>query len=134
MAQGTVLVTDSRTGGGLAQSYPRLLINVGGKVLFSAIVRGQDAVRCMSVWPAQGPPRLLRCGGFTSSSAVSDGAGIEVVGDSVYLSGLDGVRGMYLWKSGGTAAETILVQDIHLGPGSSSPRYLTNVNGTLFFD
>ena len=38
-----------------------------------------------------------------------------------------------LWKTNGTAAGTVLVKDIRPGSGSSSPRYLTNVNGTLFF-
>ena len=40
---------------------------------------------------------------------------------------------MELWKSTGTAAGTVLVQDINPGSVSSGPRYLTNVNGTLFF-
>ena len=38
-----------------------------------------------------------------------------------------------LWKSDGTEAGTVMVEDIMPGPGSSSPEYLTNVNGTLFF-
>src|SRR5262249_44439761 len=55
----------------------------------------------------------------------------------------DGVNGVELWKSDGTAAGTTLVKDIYPGggpgyfggfyPNSSSPLNLTNVNGTLFF-
>src|SRR5262249_45487922 len=37
-----------------------------------------------------------------------------------------------LWKSDGTPAGTRMVKDINPA-GNSSPQYLTNVNGTLFF-
>ena len=45
------------------------------------------------------------------------------------------MTGQELWKSDGTAGGTVLVKDIDFRPGgsSSSPRFLTNVNGTLFF-
>ena len=44
------------------------------------------------------------------------------------------MTGQELWKSDGTAAGTTLVKNIRPGSGtSSSPRELTNVNGTLFF-
>ncbi len=42
-------------------------------------------------------------------------------------------HGKELWKSDGTSTGTVLVADIRPGPASSGPRYLTNVNGTLFF-
>ncbi len=38
-----------------------------------------------------------------------------------------------LWKSDGTSAGTLLVRDIKPGLGDSRSRYLTNVNGTLYF-
>ncbi|MCS7160372.1 MAG: hypothetical protein RMJ19_07865 [Gemmatales bacterium] len=41
--------------------------------------------------------------------------------------------GEELWMTDGTPAGTTLVRDIVQGTGSSSPRFLTNVNGTLFF-
>jgi trimeric autotransporter adhesin len=37
-----------------------------------------------------------------------------------------------LWKSNGTEAGTVMVKDIKPG-ASSSPSYITNVNGTLYF-
>jgi ELWxxDGT repeat protein len=37
-----------------------------------------------------------------------------------------------LWKSDGTEAGTVMVKDLNAG-SPSRPRYLTNVNGTLFF-
>ena len=42
-------------------------------------------------------------------------------------------NGWELWKSDGTAAGTVLVKDIRAGHDGSIPGYLTNVNGTLFF-
>jgi ELWxxDGT repeat protein len=42
--------------------------------------------------------------------------------------------GRELWKSNGTAAGTIMVKDIWLDGGQSNPRYLTAVNGTVYFE
>src|SRR5262249_42057510 len=49
-----------------------------------------------------------------------------------------GPHGRELWESNGTATGTFLVKDIFPGGNSvflqsSYPRYLTNMNGTLFF-
>ena len=38
-----------------------------------------------------------------------------------------------MWKSNGTAAGTVMVKDINPGALGSSPSYMINVNGTLFF-
>jgi ELWxxDGT repeat protein len=45
----------------------------------------------------------------------------------------NGTSGVALWKSNGTSAGTFLVADIRTGAGGSDPKYLTNVNGTVFF-
>ncbi len=46
----------------------------------------------------------------------------------------DGVSGVELWKSDGTAVGTVLVKDIDSGAAGSSPTNLTNVNGVVYFD
>jgi ELWxxDGT repeat protein len=42
-------------------------------------------------------------------------------------------HGTELWRSDGTTAGTVLVKDIFAGVDGSYPKYLTNVNGTLYF-
>jgi ELWxxDGT repeat protein len=61
------------------------------------------------------------------------GAGVNVNG-VLFVAANDGVHGLELWKSDGTAGGTVLVKDIYPS-GDSLPQGLegTNVNGTLFF-
>ena len=54
------------------------------------------------------------------------------IGTTLYFTANDGVSGVELWKSDGTAAGTVRVKDIRSGTSSSSPDLLTNVSGTLF--
>jgi ELWxxDGT repeat protein len=66
----------------------------------------------------------------------SDGsAPTELVanGSLVYFAADDGVHGVELWKSDGTASGTVLVKDINVGKDDSSPNHLANIDGTLFF-
>jgi ELWxxDGT repeat protein len=57
------------------------------------------------------------------------------VNGTLFFKANDGTHGYELWKSDGTAAGTMLVQDITPGsPSGPDPRaFLTNANGTLFF-
>lgn len=66
-------------------------------------------------------------------SASSNPYPITVASGSLYFSADDGIHGQELWKSGGTAASTILVQDIWPGAQSSKPYGLTDLDGQLYF-
>jgi ELWxxDGT repeat protein len=55
------------------------------------------------------------------------------IGSTTYFAADDGVHGVVLWKSDGTAAGTVLVKDIDTSSTYDYVSFLTNVNGTLFF-
>lgn len=51
----------------------------------------------------------------------------------LYFAADDGVAGLELWQSDGSAAGTTLVADLHAGPADATPSFLVNGNGTLYF-
>ncbi|MFH0824067.1 MAG: ELWxxDGT repeat protein, partial [Pseudomonadota bacterium] len=62
-----------------------------------------------------------------------DPAWLTNVGGTLFFAGDDGKAGSELWKSDGTAAGTLLVEDIDPGSKGSEPAYLTNVAGEVYF-
>ncbi len=62
---------------------------------------------------------------------------LTAIGNTLYFNGAgsvkDTLRGFELWKTDGTAAGTVQVKDIAAKSNESNPRYLTNLNGTLYF-
>jgi len=58
---------------------------------------------------------------------------LAVLGDRLYFSAFDPIRGFELWSTDGTSNGTHPVQDIVPGPLSSAPDTLTAVGGRLYF-
>lgn len=115
---------------GPESSDPKWLTNVGGKLFFNAKSGNLEV--------------LWRCDGNAATTSIVK----EVLGPSwltnvngtLYFSGYDGSQssgghGSELWMSNGTESGTVLVKDINIAiwHGDAEPRYLTNVNGTLYF-
>jgi ELWxxDGT repeat protein len=69
----------------------------------------------------------------TSAGASSNPGGLTNVDGLLFFRADNGVVGAELWRSEGTAANTVLVKDINPGAASSTPGNLINGNGTLFF-
>src|SRR5262249_17294567 len=55
------------------------------------------------------------------------------VGSTTFFAASDTANGTELWKTDGTAAGTMLVRDIQLGPNSSAPDCLQSYQGKLVF-
>ena len=60
-------------------------------------------------------------------------ADLTNVNGKLYFTANDGVHGVELWKSDGTAAGTVMVKDIVPGAVSSGPSDLVAVNGAVEF-
>jgi ELWxxDGT repeat protein len=132
---GTVLVKDINSGG--ASSYSRSLTNVNGLLFFSA---GEDTAGG-ELWRSDGTTA-----GTTLVKDIAPGSVSSLPNSLTNLNGTlffaadDGMHGYELWKSDGTASGTTLVKDLDPGtglfghPDSSYPNFLTDVNGTLFFE
>src|ERR1700722_5634592 len=65
----------------------------------------------------------------TSSSPQS----LTALNGALYFNANDGTHGYELWKSDGTAAGTVLLEDINTGANDSFPQNLRNANGALYF-
>jgi ELWxxDGT repeat protein len=133
-AAGTVLVKDIFPGP--TGSAPAFLTAVQGRVFFAAT----DPVAGTELWQSDGTAggtRLVK-DLWPENLGSNPGPGVNVNG-TFFFSADDGIHGNELWKTDGTAAGTVMVKDIYpgttpgLGPNSSRPSNLTQVNGTLLF-
>ncbi|HEY4058204.1 MAG TPA: ELWxxDGT repeat protein, partial [Kofleriaceae bacterium] len=130
-ADTTRLVKDIRPG--VDSSNPTALAVVGTKVLFSA----DDGVHGQELWGTDGtaagtsltadiqPGATASINRFSASMFVHQGF--------TYFAADDGVHGLELWRSNGTAAGTTLVADIVPGSVGSSPRPTASLGTKLLF-
>lgn len=131
---GTVLVKDIFTGNG--SSDPRNLTNVNGTLFFSAD-NGTSGVGS-ELWKSDGTDAgTVLVKDINLGTAGSSLSSFINMNGTLFFSATNGTSSPYngqeLWKSDGTSAGTVMVKDIIPGTGSSSPDYLTNVNGTIYF-
>jgi ELWxxDGT repeat protein len=140
---GTMMVKDiypgthyDSTAGGIVgnSSYPGPFTAFNGALYFSA----NDGNDGFELWKTDGTDAgtvlVKDVNPGPNSSGYYGPAYLTVAGGTLFFAADDGQSGNELWKSDGTAAGTVLVQDIVPGSYGSDPTNLTNVNGTLFFD
>jgi RNA polymerase sigma factor (sigma-70 family) len=117
-AAGTRLVKDIRTGP--YGSDPCFLTNVNGTLFFTA----DDGVHGRELWKSDGTAagtRMVKDINPGPASGFPDAwiGNLIAVGPTLFFTADDGLHGVELWKSDGTAEGTVMVKDIHHGPGSS---------------
>jgi ELWxxDGT repeat protein len=132
-AAGTFLVKDINPG--TNGSYANFLTNVNGTLFFEA----NDGTHGFELWESNGSA----AGTFLVKDinpGVSDSLSINPkqpyftnVSGTLFFAADDGTHGFELWESNGSAAGTVMVQDIDPGSANSYPEQLTNVSGALFF-
>jgi ELWxxDGT repeat protein len=128
-------------------SNPRELTNVNGELFFTA----NDGTQGYELWKSDGTTAGTVMVADINPDNINPGSGgpdhLTNVNGELFFEANDDMHGYELWKSDGTVAGTILVEDIYPGsswvgngyvgyfyvPNSSSPSNLTNVNGTLYF-
>ncbi len=124
-AAGTVLVKNIR---------PYNLTVLGNTLFFTAF----DSVNGFELWKSDGTAAgtvLVKDINPGSLGSVGFSTQRTVVGNTLtlFFTADNGVNGLELWKSDGTAAGTVLVRDIRAGSSSSNLENLTAVGSTLFF-
>jgi ELWxxDGT repeat protein len=125
---GTVLVKDINPGSD--HSFPRHLTSVGGRLFFAA----DDGVHGHELWTSDGTAAgtklvkdIVPGSGRSPETAPLD---LTNINGTLFFTANDSIHGRSLWKSDGTAAGTVVVNNsLRLYQWSR----LTNVDGTLFF-
>ncbi len=131
---GTTVVKKFTTG--TDKSVPQGLLDVGGTLYFCAY----ETASGWELWKSNGTgagTTMVKDLYPGSSDGVSDySCHLASIGSTVFFGGTDTVsNGPALWKTDGTAANTVMVKDIQLVPGNNGgrPEYLFVMNDTLFF-
>jgi ELWxxDGT repeat protein len=129
---GTVLVKDIYPG--TTGSSPSFLINVNGIVFF----RAKNEANGIELWKSDGTEAgtVLVKDIYPGVENGADPGYLNfpaAIGNNLYFVGKSSSVNMELWKSDGTEAGTVLLDEIYPGLVGSRPNYLTVVGNTLFF-
>jgi ELWxxDGT repeat protein len=136
---GTVQVKEIAPGN--SQAYPGGLTTMGGVLYFHALSPSLGRELWRSDGTADGTylvkdiaPGAAHALEYPESVADTDPTvPMAVVGSTLYFTANDGVNGIELWKSDGTADGTVMVANLAAGSASSTPTYLTPVGDLLYF-
>jgi ELWxxDGT repeat protein len=115
-------------------SDPTFLTVMSNTLFFDA----NDGVHGRELWTSDGTEvgtTLLKDIHLGNGSRLPpvDRPELTVVSQTLFFAADDGTHGVEPWASDGTAAGTILVQDINSGPGGSDPYEFMRIGTTLFF-
>ena len=139
------MVEDEVAGGGIsplgAGSFPHNLTDVNGVLYFMAsdVTNGSELWRINNSGVAEMVEDAVPGGGINPLGANSIPRYLTNVNGTLYFRADDGTNGDELWRINGSTGVAELVEDavagggIYPGGATSLPKYLTNVNGTLYF-
>lgn len=137
---GTIMLKDINTAA-YASSYPNQFTYSNGVTFFAAT----DSSNYRNLWKTNGTAngtvrvkKIKQTESLTTTGIGENGESLFVdVNGTLFFTANDGLHGMELWKSDGTESGTFMIKDIFKGPTNiitdTIPRFLTNVNGTLYF-
>ncbi len=131
-AAGTTAVADILAGS--SSSSPTSLTVVNNTLFFVATdsTDGKELWK----WNSVGGVALVADiypGATSGTPNSSSPALLTAVGNELYFTATDGLHGIELWKSDGTAAGTQLVCNVGDGNGSAAISSVVNVNGVVYF-
>src|SRR5262245_47983835 len=88
---------------------------------------------CAPVSLSSQPAHLVKDMVTLPGAASANPGNFTRVGATIFFTASDSANGTELWKTDGTAAGTMLVRDILLGPDNAQPRCLQPYQGQLVF-